>query len=171
MNNVSDGGFTATVEPGQKTKQLDFDKERLKTNFARNGVGRDDLVPDEEITIPKGTELINSDSIPRSRIVPTGKLLSRKYSDSIDNADSSDIPKPLMSAVRAYKRLEGLGLTSQLGGSKLGMINLIGALLEYAKEQNLSSEETLKLYRKLNSDVIKSPLLEDAWVRTMDNFG
>jgi hypothetical protein len=51
------------------------------------------------------------------------------------------------------------------------MINLIGALLEYAKKQNLSREETLQLYRKLNSDVIKSPLLEDAWVRTMDNFG
>ncbi|MEB3316082.1 MAG: hypothetical protein VKK32_07710 [Candidatus Melainabacteria bacterium] len=166
MNNLSGSGLTAIVEPAQKEGMLDLVKTRLEKNFARNGVGLDSSVPDEEIAITdlKGTERINSDSIPRSRIVPTGKLLSMKDSDSTDNADSSDLPPPLLSAVRAYKRL------AYKGTSQAGMINLIDALLDYAKKQSLSDEETLKLYRKLDSDLIKSPLIEDACVRTMDNF-
>jgi acetyl-CoA carboxylase carboxyltransferase component len=50
------------------------------------------------------------------------------------------------------------------------MINLINALLDYAKKQKLSNEEALTLYQKLNSDVIQSPGLEDACGRVMENF-
>lgn len=164
MNNLSGSGLTTTVEPAQKCEVLDFVKARLEKNFARNGVGRDDSLPDEEITITdlKGTERINSDSIPRS--VPTGKLLSMKDSDSTYNADSSDIPQPLMSAVKAYKRLV------YQGAFQSGMINLINALLDYAKKQKLSDEESLKLYRKLDSSLIQSQSFADASGRTMDNF-
>jgi hypothetical protein len=96
MNNVPDSGFTTTVEPDQKIVQ-----------------------PDEGITITdlKTATDISSDSIPRSRIVPTGRLLSRKEPDATSNADSSDIPQPLISAVKAYKRL------AYKGTSQAGMIN------------------------------------------------
>jgi hypothetical protein len=103
-------------------------------------------------------------------IVPVGKLLSMKEpdlmkeSDSISNADSSGIPQPLMSAVKAYKRL---------GETQRGMVNLIGAFLKYVETQKLSDGETLKLYQKLNSEVMiqQSPRLEDACNRAMENFG
>jgi len=166
MNNVPDSGFTTTVEPAQKEGMLDLVKARLERNLARNGVGPDSSVPDEGITITdlKTATGISSDSIPRSRIVPTGRLLSRKEPDATSNADSSDIPQPLMSAVKAYKRL------AYKGTSQAGMINLINALLDYAKKQKLSNEEALTLYQKLNSDVIQSPGLEDACGRVMENF-
>ena len=167
MNNVLGSGLTTTVEPAQKEVMLDLVKARLETNFARNGVGRDDSVPDEEITIAdlKGTERINSDSIPRSQVVPTGKLLSRKGSDATSKADSSGLPPQLLSAVRAYEKFV------RLGASQMGMINLVSVLLDYAKNQKLSDEETLKLYRKLDSNVIQSSSIEQACARTMSNFG
>ena len=166
MNNVPVSGFTTTVEPAQKEGMLDLVKTRLEKNLARNGVGLDSSVPDEEITITdlKTATGISSDSIPRSQIVPTGKLLSMKDSDSTYNADSSDIPQPLMSAVKAYKRLV------YQGAFQSGMINLINALLDYAKKQKLSDEEALNLYRKLDSSLIQSQSFADASGRTMDNF-
>jgi hypothetical protein len=100
-------------------------------------------------------------------IVPVGKLLSMKEPDlmkEIDltsNADSSGIPQPLMSAVKAYKRL---------GATQRGRINLIGAFLRYVETQKLSDGEVLKLYQKLHSEVIQSPRLEDACVRIAENF-
>ena len=161
MNNVPDSGFTATVEPAQK---------RLET-----------LPVAEEITIADlkaATERISSDvelrnneksvvenkAKPQSQIVPMGKLLSRKEPDSTYNADSSDIPQPLMSAVKAYKRL------AYQGAFQSGMINLMDALLDYTKKQKLSNEEALKLYQKLDSSLIQSQSFADASGRTMDNF-
>jgi hypothetical protein len=53
------------------------------------------------------------------------------------------------------------------------MVNLIGAFLKYVETQKLSDGETLKLYQKLNSEVMiqQSPRLEDACNRAMENFG
>ena len=98
------------------------------------------------------------------RIVPVGKLLSMKEPDSTSNADSSGIPQPLMPAVAVYKRL------AYSEASQGGMINLIGAFLNYTKTQKLSDGEALKLYQKLHSEVIQAPLLEDACGRVMENF-
>jgi hypothetical protein len=158
MYNVPVSGFTTTVESAQKIVQ-----------------------PDEEITITDlkaGTESISSDvelnnneksvlenkAKPRSQIVPAGKLLSRKDSDLTDNTAFPGIPQPLISAARAYKRL------AYKGAWQSGMLNLMDAFLDYTKKQKLSDEDALKLYRKLNSDVIQSPSFGDACGRTMDNF-
>jgi hypothetical protein len=181
MNNVPVSGFTTTVEPAQKEGMLDLVKARLERNLARNGVGLDSSVPDEEIKITdlktatgisSDVELNNNEKSvlenkakPQSKIVPTGRLLSKKESDATPNADSSGLPPQLLSAVRAYQKFV------RLGASRMGMINLIGALLDYAKKQKLSNEEALTLYQKLDSNVIQSSSIEQACSRTMSNFG
>jgi hypothetical protein len=175
MNNLQGSGLTAMVEPAQKIVPSD-------STVLSEGITTTDL--------KAATERINSDlklrskenspvavlfdeesrAQPQSQMVSTAKLLSKKESDSTKesdptpNADSSGIPKELMPAVKAYRTL------AYRGTSQRGMINLIGALLNYAKTQKISDEETLKLYQKLHSDVIQSPRLEDACGRVMENF-
>lgn len=195
MNNLSDSGFTAIVEPAQKrleTLNLASERDSSPKNLVETGVQPDSTtvlsegspthlkVVTTELLIDPDLKLASNmkSALPLpdegngvvSEIVPVGKLLSMKEpdlmkeSDSISNADSSGIPQPLMSAVKAYKRL---------GETQRGMVNLIGAFLKYVETQKLSDGETLKLYQKLNSEVMiqQSPRLEDACNRAMENFG
>ena len=128
-----------------------------------------ELTPNMKSALPLPDEGNGVVSEP-TQIVPVGKLLSMKESDLMkkfdltSNADSSGIPKELMPAVKAYKRL---------GGTQRGMVNLVGAFLQYVETQKLSDGEALKLYQKLNCEVMiqQSPRFEDACNRAMKNFG
>lgn len=177
MNNVPGSGLAATVEPAQKpleTSNLTSERDNnLPNNSVKTGVSPDSALLSEGITptdLKAATErspvavLPDEENRAPSQMVSTARLLSMKESDFPSNADSSGIPQELMPAVRAYRML------AYKGTSQRGMINLIGALLNYAKTQKLSDEETLKLYQKLHSEVIQSPRLEDACGRAMENF-
>ena len=202
MNNLPGSVLTTTVqtaqkigEPAQKHEgELDSASERgLSENSVETVVSPDSTVlsegspthvkastttlinPDLELTpnmksaLPLPDEGNGVVSEP-TQIVPVGKLLSMKESDLMkepdltSNADSSGIPKELMPAVKAYKRL---------GGTQRGMVNLVGAFLQYVETQKLSDGEALKLYQKLNCEVMiqQSPRFEDACNRAMKNFG
>jgi hypothetical protein len=176
MNKLPDSGFTAIVEPAQKIVQpaqkyegklIASERDGLPKNLVETGVQLDFTTVLSEGS-PTPSDEGNGVVSEPLQIVPVGKLLSMKESDSrrepIFNADSSGIPQPLMPAVKAY------GILTYRGTSQRGMINLIGALLNYAKTQKLSDGEALKLYQKLHSEVIQSPRLEDACGRVMENF-
>jgi hypothetical protein len=193
MNNLLGSALTAIVEPVQKYEgrlNLAGERTNLSENLVETVVKPNPTVLSEgspthlkavttELLIDPDLKLASNmkSALPPDEgnevvpeIVPVGKLLSMKEpdlmkeSDSISNADSSGIPQPLMSAVKAYKRL---------GETQRGMVNLIGAFLKYVETQKLSDGETLKLYQKLNSEVMiqQSPRLEDACNRAMENFG
>ena len=198
MNNLQGSDFTAIVEPAQKIVQSaqtqKYEGQLIASergNSVEIGVQPDstllsagntitDLKRTATELIDPGLELTNMKSaLPTDgevvrephQIIPVGKLLSMKEpdlmkeSDSISNADSSDVPPQLLSAVRAYEKFV------RLGASQMGMINLVSAFLDYAKNQKLSDEETLNLYKKLNSNVIQPSSLEQTCARTMNDFG
>jgi hypothetical protein len=191
MNNLPGSGLTAIVEPAQKIVQpvqkyegrlnLAGERTNLSENLVETVVKPNPTVLSEgspthlkavttELLIDPDLKLASNmkSALPPDEgnevvpeIVPVGKLLSMKEPDLISNADSSGIPQPLMSAVKAYKRL---------GGTQRGRINLISAFLRYVETQKLSNGEVLRLYQKLHSEVIQSPRLEDACVRITENF-